>query len=229
MAKRAKCEGLLDSLPDSILYHILSFLTARDAVRTSVLSSRWRTLHLSYVQIVDGCSFLRLIFGCPVLEGMSTYRGFNDFDHTIVIDAPSLVYFEYLCLVAIGYTLNMESLETTDIKIFHYDAADRERSAALLQGICNVQKLLEIGLGKKIDAGDLFSPPVGVLGARPTHQPSASNVTADDSQQNRPHNVLVNESGMPNPIMEPPPPVVVLGDDGTRVAQGSNPAHQGRS
>ncbi|KAK8576858.1 hypothetical protein V6N13_121857 [Hibiscus sabdariffa] len=143
-------------------------------VPTNVCLPNLRTLHLSYVQIVDGCSFLRLIFGCPVLEGlglfncsidgtselnirslslkrlvldfdtlvgMSTYRGFNDFDHTIVIDAPSLVYFEYLCLVAIGYTLNMESLETTDIKIFHYDAADRERSAALLQGICNVQVL----------------------------------------------------------------------------------------
>ncbi|KAK8973720.1 hypothetical protein V6N11_084416 [Hibiscus sabdariffa] len=143
-------------------------------VPTNVCLPNLRTLHLSYIRIVDGCSFLRLISCCPVLEDlslfncsldgtselnihslslkrlvldfddsvdMSTDRGFNDFDHTIVIDAPSLVYFEYFCLAAAGYTLNMGSLETADITIFHYSDADRERSVGLLQGICNAQVL----------------------------------------------------------------------------------------
>ncbi|KAK8540866.1 hypothetical protein V6N13_038608 [Hibiscus sabdariffa] len=41
-----------------------------------------------------------------------------------------------------GYALrNMESLEKADITIFNFNNVDRERSAALLQGICNVQDL----------------------------------------------------------------------------------------
>ncbi|GMI87097.1 hypothetical protein like AT2G26030 [Hibiscus trionum] len=294
MAKQAKYHGSLDSLPDSILCHILSFLPTKDAVRTSILSPRWRylftssiskldsedcqwyllerkehfkkfvdrlffnpkhvrlecfrfrvnyplldddllsvynwlcaalwrgveeidvclhhigilklptllftcpslvklklfimdwemkvptnvclpnlrTLHLTDLKIVDGCSYNRLISGCPMLEDLdlsdcsidsirelnihslslkrlvlyfntlvnSTYDG-DDFDHTLVIDAPSLIYFKYHCRVARGYTLNMESLETADITIFHYDEANRERSAALLHGICNVRVL----------------------------------------------------------------------------------------
>ncbi|KAK8540872.1 hypothetical protein V6N13_038614 [Hibiscus sabdariffa] len=153
-----------------------------------------RTLHLSYLRIVDDPSFLRLISGCPVLEDLgicdcsiddsselsisslslkslvldfdtlvdiSTYRGRNDFDHTIVIDAPSLVYFEYFCLAAAGYTLNMGSLETADITIFHYSDEDRERSVGLLQGICNAQ-VLRLSV-TDFDALLFRPPPVPVL------------------------------------------------------------------
>ncbi|KAK8502102.1 hypothetical protein V6N13_038610 [Hibiscus sabdariffa] len=302
MAKQAKYEGLLDSLPDSILCRILSFLPTKDAVRTSILSPRWRylftlsiseldfsdclpdsrvseehtvfkkfvdrlffnpkylrlecfrvndlwvsdgslddgflsiynwlcaalwrgvkeidvnlfrgdirklptllftcpslvtlkldilgdelklptivclpnlrTLHLSGMELFDGCSFLRLISGCPVLEDLglfacflngsselnirslslkrlvldfeswvdvTAYRASNDFDWLIVIDAPSLVYFKYFCFVWRGYDLrNMESLERADITIFHLKDVDRDRSATLLRGICNVQVL----------------------------------------------------------------------------------------
>ncbi|GMI87096.1 hypothetical protein like AT5G56420 [Hibiscus trionum] len=296
MTKLEKYEGFLDSLPDSILFHILSFLPTRDAVWTSILSPRWRylftssifefdfrdclghspvpkehinnfkkfvdrlffnpkhlrlesfrvnnkgvndslsndfltlynwlcaalwhgvkeidvnyfnrdlpvlptllftcpslvtlklyicgwemklptnvclpnlkTLHLWGIELLDGCLFLSLISGCPVLEdlGLSNcfldgttelniyslllkilvldlktwvnYRDSIDFDCVFVIDAPSLVHFQYACLAGKQYTLrNMERLEKADIELFHFDDADCEQSATLLQrGICN--------------------------------------------------------------------------------------------
>ncbi|KAK8514916.1 hypothetical protein V6N11_072726 [Hibiscus sabdariffa] len=285
MVKLAKCRGSLDNLPDPILCHILSFLPARDAVRTSILSRRWRylfmssiskldlddiqddlpnslvpdehiesfkkfvdsvkeidvhllceeilklstvlftcpsleidvflfyanleqfpnllftcsslvtlklefrgaemevptnvclpnlrTLHLRDMEFVDGCSFPRLISGCPALEDLGLFSCFvdgvdelyihslllkrlvlnyetfddvhykyEDIDYAIVIDAPSLVYFKYIGHVGRGYTLrNTESLEKADITVFHLKAVDRDRSAALLRGICNVRVL----------------------------------------------------------------------------------------
>ncbi|KAK8514939.1 hypothetical protein V6N12_001104 [Hibiscus sabdariffa] len=53
MVKLAKCRGSLDNLPDPILCHILSFLPARDAVRTSILSRRWRYLFTSSISKLD--------------------------------------------------------------------------------------------------------------------------------------------------------------------------------
>ncbi|KAK8502104.1 hypothetical protein V6N11_084415 [Hibiscus sabdariffa] len=121
------------------------------------------------MKFADGCSFLRLISGCLVLEVLVLFHCFingaselnihglslkrlvldfqnlvckNDFDWLFVIDAPSLVYFKYFCRVGRGYALrNMESLEKADITIFNFNDVDRERSEALLRGICNVRVL----------------------------------------------------------------------------------------
>ncbi|KAK8974387.1 hypothetical protein V6N11_072722 [Hibiscus sabdariffa] len=127
------------------------------------------------MELFDGCSFLRLISGCSLLEDLglfacfpngaselnihslslkrlvldfeswadvTAYRASNDFDWVIMIDAPSLVYFKYFCFVGRGYDLrNMESLEKADITIFHLKDVDRDRSATLLRGICNVHVL----------------------------------------------------------------------------------------
>ncbi|KAK8514941.1 hypothetical protein V6N12_001106 [Hibiscus sabdariffa] len=53
MAKLVKYHGSLDNLPDPILCHILSFLPARDGVRTSILSPRWRYRFISSISKLD--------------------------------------------------------------------------------------------------------------------------------------------------------------------------------
>lgn len=73
MAKQARNEGVLDrisTLPDHVLTHMLSFLPIKDAVRTSVLSPRWRYL-FTFMSTLDLYDYLHF-------RGFSS-RDFNDF------------------------------------------------------------------------------------------------------------------------------------------------------
>ncbi|GMI98199.1 hypothetical protein HRI_003489200 [Hibiscus trionum] len=53
MANQPKSEVLLDSLPESTLEVIISFLPSRDGARTSVLSPKWRYLFTSSLSTLD--------------------------------------------------------------------------------------------------------------------------------------------------------------------------------
>ncbi|KAK8496071.1 hypothetical protein V6N13_124459 [Hibiscus sabdariffa] len=58
--KKAKHDDRINNLSDSILSHILSSLPIKDAVSTSILSTKWRYLFVSMFNLdVDFHSFWR--------------------------------------------------------------------------------------------------------------------------------------------------------------------------
>ncbi|MBA0699508.1 hypothetical protein Goari_001138 [Gossypium aridum] len=76
MAKKVESVRVLDrisSISDPILCRILSFLPVKDAVRTSILSPRWRYLFASSMSILD-------FEEC--LQGVSKEK-FNNFNHFV--------------------------------------------------------------------------------------------------------------------------------------------------
>ncbi|GMI85281.1 hypothetical protein like AT3G59200 [Hibiscus trionum] len=136
-----------------------------------------KSLHLRNVRFVDGDSIHRLISGCLALEDLVLYLPelpknigkinihslslkrltldfemiFNinpfGFNYTFVINAPNLVCFKYVGLIAGGYCLStMNSLEKAIIEVYRLDDepsydVNRESGATLLQGICSVKSL----------------------------------------------------------------------------------------
>lgn len=46
LAKEKQSNSEMNDLPDSLLCHILSFLSTKDSYRSSLLSKRWRSLWL---------------------------------------------------------------------------------------------------------------------------------------------------------------------------------------
>ncbi|KAE9616202.1 hypothetical protein Lal_00017194 [Lupinus albus] len=60
--KSADCHDRLGDLPDCLIHHILSFLETKDAIRTCVLSKRWRHLWASVTCLnFSSKSFARLV------------------------------------------------------------------------------------------------------------------------------------------------------------------------
>ncbi|KAL4279714.1 hypothetical protein GQ457_03G015840 [Hibiscus cannabinus] len=82
----------------------------------------------------------------------------------------------------------------------------------------NLQKLLEIGLGKKIDTEDVVPPSSGILGPPPSQAPSTSMPSAP----------VVVETSPPPTSMATQAPVLVVEDDDVRVVQGSTQKHQAK-
>jgi hypothetical protein len=50
--QRHNKDNMINNLPDCILYHILSFLPTKDAVKTSILATNWRYLW-TYLSVLD--------------------------------------------------------------------------------------------------------------------------------------------------------------------------------
>ncbi|XP_039031235.1 putative FBD-associated F-box protein At5g53635 [Hibiscus syriacus] len=179
------------SLP-SLLFSCHTFVTLKLNINcdlkvpSNVRLPNLKTLHFAYSEFQDGCSVLRLISSCPVLENLesihcefhntsdlnihnlSLKRLVLDFgelyvdshtDFTLIeINAPNLVYLKYVDGMAEGYTLSeMKSLERAHIEITLMDSEELERAANLLRSVCNVQSLY---LAIEDDSKTLFLAPL---------------------------------------------------------------------
>ncbi|KAK8538462.1 hypothetical protein V6N13_134141 [Hibiscus sabdariffa] len=81
MCKKAKHDDRISKLPDSILNHILSSLPIKDAVSTSILSTRWRHLYVYMLNLdVDFRLFWRL--PPPTLKSFMNFMDKQLFFHT---------------------------------------------------------------------------------------------------------------------------------------------------
>ncbi|XP_039689389.1 F-box/LRR-repeat protein 13-like [Medicago truncatula] len=69
-------QGLISNLPDEILIHILSFLTTKESVATSILSKRW--IHLWH-------HVPNLIFPNITVNGIQSNYTFNEFLFSVLI------------------------------------------------------------------------------------------------------------------------------------------------
>ena len=70
------CWDRISKLPDSLLTHILSYLSTKDSVKTSVLSKRWELLWLK-VSGLDLNTMDFLPYGEALLTSMDRYLEFN--------------------------------------------------------------------------------------------------------------------------------------------------------
>ncbi|CAK8568588.1 unnamed protein product [Lathyrus sativus] len=84
-------EDIISTLPDSLIYHILSFLPTKDAAVTVVLSKRWRPLWLSQLILDFDCKQFSDCFAfCNFLYSVMIRR-----DSTLPIRSLHLKCFSY--------------------------------------------------------------------------------------------------------------------------------------
>ncbi|KAJ4875431.1 F-box/FBD/LRR-repeat protein [Raphanus sativus] len=77
-------EDMISSLPDPLLCHILSFLTTEQAVRTSVLSSRWRHLWKWVPRLeLESSDFINDKVCVDFIHKFLTFQGLREFKLTI--------------------------------------------------------------------------------------------------------------------------------------------------
>ncbi|KAF3772520.1 F-box/FBD/LRR-repeat protein [Nymphaea thermarum] len=107
-AKPNECR--INSLPESILLHILSFLTFKEAVKCSVLSKEWRNLY-TVIPVID---FGHVNFLIPVR--VVTQQGFGHAEHRLqkpdfltIVDRFLLSHDAYLREFKVKVTLKNET------------------------------------------------------------------------------------------------------------------------
>ncbi|KAK9140845.1 hypothetical protein Scep_010526 [Stephania cephalantha] len=162
MAKKIDGDGdALSSLSDSVIHHILSFMDAKYAVRTSILSSRWRDLwkslpHLTFNKTItpQNNHFVDLVNGVLIVRDGSDIQTFR----LLCIDDADSPYLHNWILGAIGRNVHEINIEvgTTSKKLIK-----------LPNGLFNCQTLTTL----KLSLDEVTSFPYYILINMPVNLP----------------------------------------------------------
>lgn len=96
----------ISNLPDSILLHILSFMSTKEAIRTSTLSTRWRDLWV-FLPIIDMDDGLKPESAEDSMLEKPWERNFMSKYSFVVLVSKALLYRDTLCLRKFCLGLNM--------------------------------------------------------------------------------------------------------------------------
>lgn len=95
-SRRTSVCDRISALPDELLHHVMTFLTAKEAVQTCVLSRRWQNVWASVGYLnVDSCNFitvkhfkkfvdnLLLQRSCALLDMFCIHTSYDSFDDSL--------------------------------------------------------------------------------------------------------------------------------------------------